>query len=333
MPKNFVKGMPTRSPIVLPMPRRSFLALSVGLLALTTAGVVAGGADEVRRLAASVDELERGVEHAEGAPDEDVSENATYVIGEDLDAGLITVRTDGAADEGWVTLTPAGGERIVWPATGVTAEVTLSLREGDTLTLADGVTTVEPHLADDLADVPDHAGLLVVGHDIEAGDWELTPEDEDILCDYEDTESHPTLAERTLGYACDQVRMRIGSYVFPWCGYVLTTLPDASGDITRTTDAASPLYLGLTTGKAPEVRLTGSLGRDARDTYLSALETIGHTHVDTDSGPVIVTLTDGQLICPVMMRMRRFHAIDTDERARKLNESGATTADADQPSS
>ena len=323
MPKNFVEGMPTRSPIVLPMPRRSFLALSVGLLTLTTAGIVAGGADA----------LERGVEHAAKTPADDVPESTTYVVGQDLDAGLLTVRTDDAADEGWVTLTPAGAEAITWPATGVAAEVTLSLRDGDTLTLADGVTTVEPALADDLADIGDHAGLLVVGHDIEAGDWELAPEDEDAFCDYEDVETHPTLAERTLGYACDQVRTRIGSYVFTWCGYVLTALVDDSGDVTRTADAATPFYLGLTTGETPDIRLTGSLGGDARDTYLSALEAIGHTHVDTESDPVIVTLTDGQLICPVMMRMRRFHAIDTDERARRLNESATTTPDADRPSS
>lgn len=321
MSRNFAQE-PGRDapPIIVPMPRRSFLTLSLVMLAGTAAATVAATARTGASLATDVAALTE-------APDE-VSNATTLVAGADVEPGWVTVRAEGSQEAGWLACVTADGAATSWPELPEAADVTLLLAEGDTLTLADGARALdEPTLADDLANLPTHAGLLVVGHDIEAGDWRLAPMDEGAFRDWDDDATHPTLGTRMLGRACDEVARRIGSYVTPWCGYVLATPAAGSRDPTATTDAASPLALELLSEDEPEVRLVGNLGRDAQDNYLSWLSTHGLTHVDTDSDPVIVTLTDGQLFCPVMMSVERYHAIDVDERREAIDDASDAADD------
>lgn len=291
-------------------PRRTFL-IGAGLIVAATAAGVAyrllvhdDVPDNTGDRPSKVD-----LENSAGAVPE-ATDDGVYTVGDEIEPGLYIIGVNDAADAGWLSYkwAEADGDRS-WPAVKQAVSVTVSAQEtGDVLTLK-GSAFKSPAPVTDLADAPTHAGLFLVGTDIEAGTYTLTGISADDFCDTEFGETaptdelHPTLWHKTCARAASATRA-VGRDIEPWRGYVLCE-PTTSGDICSTLDDTSPAALSLLTAEDPTVTLKGTIeDGNTVDNYLSWLVSHGLTAIK-EGDSVDVELKDGMCFAPVMCTVER----------------------------
>lgn len=291
-------------------PRRTFL-IGAGLIVAATAAGVAyrllahdNIPDNTEDRPSKVD-----LENSAGSVPAE-TDDGIYTVGDEIESGLYIIGVDDAADAGWLSYQWAEADSArSWPAVKQAVSVTVSAQEtGDVLTLK-GSAFKNPAPVTDLADDPTHAGLFLVGTDIEAGTYTLTGISADDFCDTEFGETaptdelHPTLWHKTCARAASATRA-VGRDIEPWRGYVLCE-PTTSGDICSTLDDTSPAALSLLTAEDPTVTLKGTIeDGNTVDNYLSWLVSHGLTAVKNGDS-VDVELKDGMCFAPVMCTMKR----------------------------
>lgn len=289
-------------------PRRAFLAFC-GAAALACAGVVAW-----RLMPKGTPEADAGdgdgLANGPGAVPQP-SDDGVYTVGDDLEPGLYVIECASAAKAGWVVYeNPDAGGSLTYPEVGQACRVTVSAQtKGTRLTLDHDSRFVEAAPVTDLDEIPTHAGLFLVGTDIAAGTYELSPIDADTWCttefgeDAPTDEAHPTLWHKTCARAASAARAA-GQDIELWRGYVLEE-PKTAGDVSCVLEDGAPSNLALLTETDPTVTLVGSLeGGETMDSCRSWLLRHGLVSAKADE-TLTVKLTEGQVFAPVMMSMKR----------------------------
>lgn len=291
-------------------PRRAFIGFAAGLVAVTAGLVVyrmLPKSDDIP--AADADATPTLANDPGAVPAE--SDDGTYTVDEDLEAGIYVVECADAADAGWLAYqNPDAGSPLTWPAVPQSCRVTVSVQEdGTTLTLDGNSRFVEAVPTTDLTEIPTHAGLFLVGTDIQPGTYELTPMTANDFCETEFGDSapvdddHPTLWHKTCARAASATRAA-GFDIEQWRGYVLEE-PKTAGDVSCVLEDGSPANIELLTDDSPTVGIVGTIETDnTMDSYLAWLVRHGLTQAAADE-TVEVELTEGQVFAPVMMSMKR----------------------------
>lgn len=289
-------------------PRRAFLAFC-GAAALACAGVVAWRLMPKGAPKADADD-DGGLANTPGSVPQP-SDDGVYTVGDDLEPGLYVIECASAAKAGWIVYeNPDAGGSLTYPEVKQACRVTVSAQtKGTGLTLDHDSRFVEAAPVTDLDEIPTHAGLFLVGTDIAAGTYELSPVDADTWCTTEFGEdapaddAHPTLWHKTCARAASAARAA-GQDIELWRGYVLEE-PKTAGDVSCVLEDGAPSNLALLTEKDPTVTLVGSLeAGETMDSCRSWLLRHGLVSARADE-TLTVELTEGQVFAPVMMSMKR----------------------------
>lgn len=317
MPIEFNDDEPLKTKGSPHMSRRAFIAGGAAACALACAGGIWWRLNASAPATRTADEEPESVNEpgrvdTEGTLTENSSKRA-YTVGTDIEPGIYFASVEAAAEAGWLSFTrPADGTgALVWPACAQAMRVTVSAQEGDCIELGAASTA---HLTaaapvSELSEMSTHAGLMLVGSDIKAGTYELTPTTDAgawSVTDFGQTsptdETHPTLWDKTLARAA-QISRAAGLDVSKWPGYIMCE-PDSRGDIglTRETGAASNTDLLGNDAEAASTVAEMAEGDTIVDAYLAWMERLGHTRV---SEKTTVELESGMLFAPVMCSCKR----------------------------
>lgn len=291
-------------------PRRAVVGFALGLAAVTAGAVVWRLMPQPASIPEDDPNATPDLANDPGAVPAE-SDDGTYTVGEDLERGLYAIECADAADAGWLEYqNPDAGSPLTWPAVPQSCRVTVSVQEnGATLTLSGDSRFVDATPTTDLTEIPTHAGLFLVGTDIQPGTYELAPMTVDDFCETEFGESapvddnHPTLWHKTCARAASAARAA-GFDVEQWRGYVLEE-PKTAGDISCVLEDGSPADIELLTDDSPTVGIVGTIEEgNTMDSYLAWLGRHGLVQAAADE-TVEVELAEGQIFAPVMMTMKR----------------------------